>query len=90
MKVPDVQPVLLALGDSRDSTGDLATDEDLAAPRGLMVEQDPVACVELVGFPVIHRRPERVELRAAIRRTRIERCLLILGLLESLPEELGR
>jgi hypothetical protein len=62
---PDVR--LLPERDLRDRAGDLARDERLAAPRRLVVEQDPVARVHRIRLPVIHSDPVRIELRNGIR-----------------------
>lgn len=42
---------LLAELDVGDGHSDLARDEDLAAPGGLVVEQDPVAAEHVVRLP---------------------------------------
>ena len=55
-----------------------------------MVEEDAVGRVKAVRLTVVDRRPERIELCYCVRRTRVERRLLILRHLERLSEELGR
>ena len=40
------------------SPGDLPCDKGLSPPRTLVVEEDSVASVHPIGFPVVHHRPE--------------------------------
>ncbi len=58
------------------------------SPRMGDSEQDAVAGVEAVGFPVVDRDPVGVDLRRRVRRARIERRRLALRGLEHLAEHL--
>ena len=53
VEVAEVEVLALAREDRRDAAGDLAGDERAAAPRRLVVEQDPVAGVEAVRLAVL-------------------------------------
>ena len=44
-----------------------------------MVEEDTVACEDIVGFAVVHDDPVAVQFCHAVRAAGIERCLLGLG-----------
>ena len=48
----------------RASSGDLAGHK-VSPRRGLMVEQDAVAGIEPIGFPIIHGDPVAIELATA-------------------------
>ncbi len=79
------------MGDIGQAARDLACDEGLAAARGLMVEENAVACVQAVGFPIIHGDPVGIHLRNRVRRTRVEgRCLFLRRLLDEAVKLRGR
>src|SRR5256885_825677 len=72
VEVAEVQAILHSEFDAGEAARDLARDEDLAADRRFVVEEDAVAGIEAVGLAVVDRDPVRVELRHAVGRARIE------------------
>ena len=89
VEVPHVEVLLLSGLDGGDGARDLAGHEGLAAPRGLVVEQDPVGRVHPVGLAVVPGDPVAVELRGRVGRARIERRVLVLRR-RGRAEQLGR
>ena len=61
------------LRDIRKAPGDLAGDECLAAARALVIEQDAVAGIHVIGLAVVHRDPVGIHLGHRVRRARVER-----------------
>ncbi len=78
-KVTDVKDLLHAQGDAAQGAGHLAGDEGLSPDGRLVVEEDPVAGVHAVGFPVVNGDPVSKELGHPVGRTRIEGRLFALG-----------
>ena len=66
-EISQVQAAVKANGDSRQATGNLAGDERLAAYRRLMVEENAVAGIDAVRFPVVDRNPVRIQLCDTVR-----------------------
>ena len=62
IEVAQVERLLQADRDARQSARDLAGHEGLAADRRLVVEENPVAGEQAIGFPVIDGDPVGVEL----------------------------
>lgn len=88
IEVPEVQARLLAELDICYGTRNLPGDECAATARRLVVEQDSVARVHPIRLAVVHRDPVRVEFRAAVWRTWVERCGLALRRLDDLAVKL--
>ena len=76
--------------DPRHAVTDLACGELQSTARRLVVEQDPARRVQVVGLAVVHGDPVAVHLGHAVRRTRIEGRVFVLGHLEHLAEHLAR
>ena len=89
VEVAEVQAILHSELDAGEAARDLARDEDLAADRRFVVEEDAVAGIEAVGLAVVDRDPVRVELRHAVGRARIEGSRFALRRLPRQAEELG-
>lgn len=87
--VPQVQAMLLSKADLRCRTRNFARDKRPAPTWALVVEENTVARVHTVRLPVVHCDPVRVQLRAAIRRARVERRRLGLRGLDDLAVQLG-
>ena len=88
-EVAEVEVVLQAGFDAADGAGDFTGDEGFAAAGRLMVEQNAVGGVEIVGLAVVHRKPVGIHFGAAVGRTRPERRCLGLGDFLNLAEHLG-
>src|SRR5262245_32637811 len=73
IQIPEVDAGLQSFAHPREAARDLARHERLAAARRLVVEEDPAAREQPVRLAIVDRYPVRVELRYAIRRTRVER-----------------
>jgi len=73
VKVAKAQLVLYAGKDSGHGHCDFSGDEGFAAPWRFMIEQDAVAGVKPVCFPVIHGGPISMHLCARIRTARVKR-----------------
>lgn len=84
VKVSKIQARLLPQRYVRRSPRDLPRDECPAPPWALVVEQDPVAREHAVRLTVVDNDPVRIELRAAVRRARVEWCGLALRGLDDL------
>ena len=65
--------LLQAFLDPGGAERDLAGHERLAAPRALVVEQDPRAGEQAVGFAIVDRLPVGVELGAGVGAAGMER-----------------
>ncbi|MNN62968.1 hypothetical protein D3C81_1783060 [compost metagenome] len=70
--VAEIETLLKAKFDSGESASDLAGYEGLTANRGLMVEQDAVACVHAIRFAIVDGDPVGVKLCDRVGRARIE------------------
>mmetsp|Transcript_10309 Transcript_10309/g.32597 ORF Transcript_10309/g.32597 Transcript_10309/m.32597 type:complete len:337 (-) Transcript_10309:231-1241(-) len=79
VNVAHVQCLLQPLVDPGHGASDLSGDEGGTAPRGLVVEQDPVARVHPVRLAVVDHDPVRVQLGRGVRRARVEGRRLALG-----------
>lgn len=88
VNVPEIQALLLAQGDIRSGPGDLSRHERPPTTGALVVEQDPVAREHPVRLAVVDDNPVRVELRATVRRSGVERRGLTLGSLHHLAIQL--
>ena len=73
--------------DTRRGERHLPCHESLAPSRRFVVEKDPVACIEIVRFPVVDHDPVAVQLCNAVRTSRVERCHLALRHLPRLAEQ---
>jgi hypothetical protein len=62
VEVAEDELVLEAVHDLGDAERNLAEDEVLAAPRGRVVEEDAVACKDVVRLTVVLDDPVRVQL----------------------------
>ena len=81
--------ILKANLDPGCGAGDLAGDKSLAASGALVIEEDTIGGVQIVGFAVIDSEPVGKDLSAAIGGTGMERCRLDLGNLVHLAKHLG-
>jgi len=79
VEVSDVELFRFIRQDQRDRLGDLAGDEVLAAPRGLVVEEDPVRGKEVVALAVVPDHPVGVDLGHGVGAPGLERRRLALG-----------
>jgi len=89
IQVSEVQALLLLEVDRRDSAGNLAGDEGAATARGLVVEEDTVAGIHVVGLTVVDGDPVGVHLGNTIGRAGVEGSGLALGDLSNLSVQLG-
>ena len=85
-RVSKIEGRLLALPvpDLRCGAVDLARDESPPPARALVVEEDVLARVHAVCLAVVDDDPVHVQLRAAVRRARVERRCLALRCLDDL------
>lgn len=89
IEVSKIQAVLLAQLDLSSRSRDFTRDERPATSRALMIEQNAIARVHAIRLSVVHRDPEGVELRAAIRTARVEGRFFRLRRLDDLAIQLG-
>ena len=89
VEVAEVEAVIYAHLDADDGARDLPGDEGVAAARGLVVEEDAVGDVHVVGLAVVDHDPVGVLLGDAVGRAGVEGRELALGDLAHLAEELG-
>src|SRR5712691_2596285 len=90
LEVAEPQLRLETALDARHPVGHLAGDELEAAPRRLVVEQDPAAGEEVVALAIVHRDGVAVHLGDAVRAARVKGRVLVLGRLPHLAEHLAR
>lgn len=79
VQVSEVEAVLHAQLNADDSTRDLASDKSGASTRGFVIEENTVRQEHAVGFTIVYNDPVSELLRNTVRRTRVERSLLVLG-----------
>mmetsp|Transcript_33862 Transcript_33862/g.106059 ORF Transcript_33862/g.106059 Transcript_33862/m.106059 type:complete len:379 (+) Transcript_33862:154-1290(+) len=79
VEIPQDEPVPAACHDVGHVGGDLLRHKGASAPRRLVVEEDAVAGVHVVGLAVVFDDPEAVELRDRVGRARVEGRGLPLG-----------
>lgn len=84
IEVTEVEAMLFAKGNICCSPGDLTSDEGPSSSGAFVVEQDAVARIHAICFPVIDGDPESVELSDTIGGTGIERGSLRLWSLNDL------
>ena len=72
VEVAQVQLLLQPQLDARRRAGDLAGDERLAAPLGLVVEEDAVGCEQAVRLAVVDGHPVGVHLGSGVGATGVE------------------
>src|SRR5439155_245346 len=72
--------------DLRDAVRDLPRDEQLAAARGFVIEEDPRAREDPITLPIVYRDVVAVDLRDAIRAPRVEGRQLVLRARADLAE----
>lgn len=89
VEVAEVEAVVYAHLDADDGARNLPGDEGVAAARGLVVKEDAVGDVHVVGLAVVDHDPVGVLLGDAVGRAGIEGRELALGDLAHLAEELG-
>src|SRR5271166_2660745 len=75
---------------ARHAVGDFPGDELGASPWALVVEQNPVAAGDAVGFAVVHGEIEACYLTDTIGTSRVKRRTLALRRLPNLTEHLAR
>src|SRR5215211_4414186 len=73
LEVAEIELLLDAGANPRDRARDLPCDEALAPAWRLVVEEYPVTDEHPIALPVVLRDPVRIDLRAAIGRTGVER-----------------
>jgi hypothetical protein len=78
VKVAKVQTHLLPKADVGDGTGNLARHEGASTTRALVVEEDAIASVHVVGLTVVLRDPECIKLRDTVGAARVKRSVLVL------------
>ena len=86
-EIAEIELVLQAVANPRDSARDFAADENFAAPRGFVVEEDPVHGEQAVAVARVCGHPVAVELGAAVRAPRAEWSQLVLRALGCLAED---
>ena len=86
--IPEHQLVLESAADPRHRARDFARDEVLAAPRRLVIVENPVADKEPVSLPVNARQLGRKSLGATVGAGRAKRCLLGLGRFDRVAKNL--
>ncbi len=89
IQIAQIELVLQAELDRGNGAGDLAGDEGLAAQRALVIEQDTVGGVQVIGLPIVHRDPVGIELGGGIGAARPERGCLALRRFLHLAIEFG-
>lgn len=90
IQIPKIQTMLLAHLNLRRRPRNLPRHKRPAPPRALMVKQNPITRIHPIRLPIIHRNPERIELRSAIRTARVKRRLLRLRRLDDFAVQLRR
>src|SRR2546422_5511945 len=88
-QVPEGDHLREAVMDLRHAVAHLACQEFEAASLGFMIKEDAVGNEQVVGLPLVHTGPVRVDLRDAVRTPGMKRCALILRLSVDLPEHLA-
>src|SRR5690606_6969697 len=78
VEISEMELLLQAHDDGRDTAGHLARDESLAAYRALVIEENAVGGMKAVGLAVVDRDPVGIELRHRIGAARIEWGRLVL------------
>jgi len=78
IKVAKVQTRLLPKADVGDSAGNLARHEGASTTRALVVEENAIASVHVVGLTVVFRDPECIKLRDTVGAARIKRSVFVL------------
>ena len=71
--IAKVKTLLQAQLDARQCPGDLSGDKGLPAQRTFMIEQNAVAGIDSVGFPIIDGDPVGIEFGNRIGRARVKR-----------------
>jgi len=89
IEVAEVEFVLEAHLDAGGGTGDLAGHEGLSAAGALVIEEDAVGSMQVVGLPVIHGQPVGEDLGAAVGGAWVEWSGLTLGHLMNLSKHFG-
>lgn len=79
VKVAKVQTRLLPKADVSDGTGNLARHEGASTTRALVVEEDAIASVHVVGLTVVFRDPECIKLGDTVGAARVKRSVFVLG-----------
>lgn len=78
IEVAKIQARLLAKADICDSAGNLARHEGAPTTGALMVEENAVACENVVGFTIIFGDPECIQFCNAIRAARVKWGIFVL------------
>jgi hypothetical protein len=78
IEVAEVQIGLLPEADVIDGTGNLARHEGVATTRALVVEENAVASVHVVGLTVVICDPECIKFRDTVEAARVKRGVLVL------------
>jgi hypothetical protein len=78
VKVAKVQTRLLPKADISDGTGNLARHEGTSTTRALVVEENAITSVHVVGLTVVFRDPECIKLRHTVGATRVKRSVFVL------------
>src|ERR1051326_1651112 len=89
VQVSEIDGILQPSLDARKTPGDLACDECLAPARGFVVEEYSVASEHPVTLAVIDRAPIGVDLRTAVRTSRVKRGRFLLRYFLRHPEHLA-
>jgi hypothetical protein len=78
IEVAKVQTGLLPKTDVSDGTGNLARHEGASTTRALVVEENAIASVHVVGLTVVFRDPKCIKLRDTVGAARVKRGFLVL------------
>jgi hypothetical protein len=78
IEVAEVEARLLSEADVCDSASDFARHECAPTARALVVEEDTVARIHIVGLAIILRNPEGVQFGDAVGAAWVERRVLVL------------
>ena len=78
IEIAEVEARLLSEADICDSASDFPCDERAPTAWALVVKEDAVASIHIVGLAVILRNPEGVQFRDAVGAAGVERRVLVL------------
>jgi hypothetical protein len=67
IKVAKIDAILPTKMDVCDGTRNFACDKGAAASRRLVIEEDAIACVHVVGLTIVDNNPEPIKLGDSVR-----------------------
>ena len=78
IEVAEIQARLLPKADVRDSPGNFSRHEGPSTTGALVVEENAIASVHVVGLAIVFGDPESIKLCDTVRAARVERGILVL------------